>query len=120
MRRDDVDMYHGETMIRHARLFVFADCYGISDLAQLALHYFGLELIDFPPYEPHVGWVVELVRYCYDTPVPERLTALVVLYAACNVEALWEEDMFRDLLEEYGEFSTALVGALVERLESLD
>jgi hypothetical protein len=117
---DCTGMFRGYTILRHARLFVFADCYDISGLAELALHYLGQELAEYRLYAPHLEWIVDLLRYCYNNSAPEDLKSLVVLWAACNVKVLWAEETFKDLLETSGEFSAALVGALVERLESLD
>jgi hypothetical protein len=56
-------------------------------------------------------------RRLYDTPAPEKLKSVLVLYTACQVEKLWKKQSFQDLLVEHGDVSNALVGSMVERLD---
>jgi hypothetical protein len=109
-------------LLRHARLYVFADCYGISRLMALSLYNLGQVLINFDLEnknlrEVRVGVIVALLCYCYDDPTPELLRSLVVRYAACNAERLWKSESFQELLAAHAELGTALVGLMVERLD---
>ncbi|KAK4033364.1 hypothetical protein C8A01DRAFT_40192 [Parachaetomium inaequale] len=109
-------------LLRHARLYVFADCYGISRLMDLSFYNLGqvlvaFDLVDHNMREIRVEVIVALLRYCYDDPTPELLKSLVVRYAACNAERLWESKSFQELLAAHAELAAALVGLMVERLD---
>ncbi|KND89567.1 hypothetical protein TOPH_05669 [Tolypocladium ophioglossoides CBS 100239] len=106
-----------EVFLSHARLYVFADCYGISQLAQLSFLKLRGTLVAFELFDERTGDVVELLRYCYMDPVPEKLRELVVHFVACHVEKLWKNEEFQGLVEAYGELSRALVGKLLARLD---
>lgn len=61
---------------------------------------------------------VPLLRYCYDTPeIPEKLSAFVVLYAACEAKRLWEDGDFREFVKENREFSVAFIDRVVEDVD---
>lgn len=106
-----------ETLLRHARVCVFADCYGIGRLMELALHNLGRVLIDF-----HFNGAIDedfvvLLRSCYDNAAPESLKTPLVLFAAHDVVRLFKKEAFQELVKEHSDLSTALIGRLVERLE---
>lgn len=60
---------------------------------------------------------VVLVQFCYESPVPDSLKQLVVHFATCDVERLWEDKEFQDVLEVYGDLSKGIIGSLRSRLE---
>lgn len=107
-----------EDLLRHARLYVFADCYGIVGLMQLALHNLGQALLasKFQIDDGDAAAIVALLEYCYDNPTPDALRYPLVLCAACHAETLWNQEDFRGVLEAHGELSADLVGLLIERL----
>jgi hypothetical protein len=115
---------------RHAKIYVFADYYGITNLMNLALCRLDLALQyvvkelkkepDTAKEDPNTAkereaeGFIALLRYCYDNAMPERLRSFVVLQTDVVVEELWMRKSFVELLEEHGELSTALIGALVK------
>ena len=108
---------HTEIFLSHARLYVFADCYGISGLIGLSLHKLQQALIVFQLHPERVGDVVALLRYCYEDAVPDLLRSLVVQYTTCNIEVLWKSADFQHLLASHAELSVVLVGSMLDRLE---
>lgn len=103
--------------LSHARLYVFADCYGILRLERLSFTKLHRALVAFELYDARIDGIIELLRYCYEDAAPERLRGLVVHFAACHVEKLCKSDDFQTLLEAHGELSKALVGKLLARLD---
>ncbi|KAM0460812.1 hypothetical protein ACHAO4_001604 [Trichoderma viride] len=104
------------TFLSHARLYVFAECYGITGLMELSLSELHGALVTFRLYEERVNDVVELVRYCYDNLVPEALREMITLYAVCKIEKLWVSEEFQVLVEVHGELSRSLIGHMVKAL----
>jgi hypothetical protein len=109
-----------DLLLRHARLYLFADCYGISRLMGLSLYNLGTTLIIFGSQEnrgDRMEDIVTLLRYCYDRPTPEQLRSLLLLRAVCDVEKLWKRDSFRELLAAHRELAVDLVGIMIRRLD---
>lgn len=100
----------------HARVYVFADCYGIIGLMDLSLNELHGTLVRFTLHKERIVDVVALVRYCYENEVPEPLREVVALYAACKLEKLWLSEEFHALVEAYGGLSKTLFGLVVEVL----
>jgi hypothetical protein len=103
--------------LSHAKLYVFADIYGIKRLAMLSLYRLQQALVVFELFDNRLEDVVELVRYCFEDTVPDELRLLVTLYVACNVEKLWKSSNFHNLICEHGELSMSLIGMLLDRLD---
>lgn len=101
----------------HARLYVFADCYGIVLLMDLALAKLHRDLVGLKLCEETVVDVVELISYCYEELTPDRLRELVALYTACNFEELWDSMRLQQLFGTHGELSTAVMAYLLRRLD---
>lgn len=97
----------------HARVYVFADCYGIAGLMDLSLNELHGTLVRFTLHTERVNDVVALIRYCYENTVPEPLREVVTLYAACKLQKLWLSEEFHALVETYGELSKNLFGLIV-------
>ncbi|KAH6842388.1 hypothetical protein B0I37DRAFT_392962 [Chaetomium sp. MPI-CAGE-AT-0009] len=117
---DDV----ADILIRYTRLYLFADCYGISRLMGLSLYSLGQTLMaldlkaDKGDNEDRVEDVVALLQFCYNgDPTPDQLKSLILRYVACNAERLWKNTEFQKLLAAHAELGAALVGLLVERLD---
>ncbi|KAL7920766.1 hypothetical protein ACQKWADRAFT_297261 [Trichoderma austrokoningii] len=100
----------------HARVYVFAECYGITELMDLSLNELHGTLLRFTLYKERITDVVALLRYCYESQVPEPLRELVALYAACKLDKLWQSEEFHALVETYGEPSKTLFGLIVNVL----
>lgn len=100
----------------HARIYVFAECYGIAGLMNLSLNELHGTLVRFTLYKERINDVVTLIRYCYENLVPEPLREVVALYTACKLEKLWLSEEFHALVEAYGELSKTLFGLIVNVL----
>ncbi|KFY87882.1 hypothetical protein V498_06982 [Pseudogymnoascus sp. VKM F-4517 (FW-2822)] len=105
----------------HARLYVFADKWGIEALKTLSLHKLHKTLATFTPYSARLGDVAELVRYTYDhTPdfshEMDDLRSLVMDYLTCEVTDLIRSREFDQLLEQGGPFARDLVHMMMKRI----
>lgn len=103
------------TLLCHAKLYVFAEKYDISDLSQLALHKLNRNLLLFTIFTSRVNDILTLVRFTYSndsTPTYEhkvdRLRRLVVWYVAENRDQIADRKEFLELMSEGGEFVTDL------------
>ncbi|KAL2022226.1 hypothetical protein VTK56DRAFT_5836 [Thermocarpiscus australiensis] len=116
--RDGGDDF-AEVFLFHARLFVFADCYGISKLMELSLRKLGRALAALELDNRHEGAkaVVRLLQYCFDNPTPESLRSLVLLYTACVARKIWPSSTFQDFFKTHDDFKMALMATLVEALD---
>ncbi|KAM0280234.1 hypothetical protein ACHAQH_004192 [Verticillium albo-atrum] len=113
---------YSEEFLCHARMYVFADCYGISALQSLALQKLHHVLKQFALFEERIGDVAKVVQYCYEnTPSlsarKDALRRLIGLYAACAVRVLWTSQEFVDAVGQDTEFLGDLITNLMERLD---
>lgn len=93
--------------LAHARLYIFADKYGIKPLESLSLYKLHATLKSFTLYRARVGDILKLVRYAYENgPSCERnkLRALVSEYIACEIDTIGKTKRFLALMEEGGLF----------------
>ncbi|KAG6271961.1 hypothetical protein E4U47_002776 [Claviceps purpurea] len=109
--RDD----DAEFLLSHARLHVFADCYGIKPLMRLSLSTLHHVLIKVPE-DRLTPRVVKLLQYCYENDTPAALKDLVVEYVVCRVETLWEKEEIVELAQDHGNFSSAVIKGLLGRI----
>lgn len=106
----------------HARMYVFADYYGISALQHLVLAKLREALTYFNLYEESYGDINQLIQYCFEQTVDKRgqtdkLRSLVCLYAACKVEGLWKSTEFRNITRKLPDFYEGLITATLSRLD---
>jgi hypothetical protein len=91
----------------HAKLYVFADKYGIQPLRLLALKKLHQTLTIFTLYAQRVGDIVGLVKFTYENTVErvvtEELRDLVVGYVVSELEKISGEE-FDHLIGEGGNF----------------
>lgn len=111
-----------DVFLNHARIYVFADCYGIDPLQTLALHKLRRALVPFDIYVENCDDIIQLVQYCFEHTINkggqvDRLRALVCLYTACKVERLWNVIGFRDAAKTLPDFTTDLITSLLDRLD---
>lgn len=106
----------GHHLLCHARVYVLADCYGISQLMEISYNKLHQAMCQFVLQTESLVDVIALIHYCYEELVPERLKKLVVMYTACKVETLWKDEQFQHILEEHGGFARAVIGTLISRL----
>ncbi|KAG5987969.1 hypothetical protein E4U52_007005 [Claviceps spartinae] len=105
-----------ELLLSHARLYVFADCYEITPLMGLAINTLYNVLTEFPEWGDIADMLIQLLRYCYETDTPAVLKELVMRYAVCHVEHLWKRKEVTELARTNGEFSSAIIEAMLSAL----
>ncbi|KID95151.1 BTB/POZ fold protein, partial [Metarhizium majus ARSEF 297] len=104
-------------LLSHAKVYVFADCYGIVPLMTLSYNKLHQSLVDLMMYAEDSDGVVALAQYCYETDVPDDLRELVILFIACKIEILSANMQFKRLTETYGKLGFAVIELMVNRLE---
>ncbi|KAH6613678.1 hypothetical protein B0J18DRAFT_470015 [Chaetomium sp. MPI-SDFR-AT-0129] len=108
-------------LLHHARLYVFADCYQISRLAQIAHDNLEKQLgaLKQKPFDRiSVDVTITLLAYAYQEPRPKALRSLLVQDVSRKVDKLWIYGSFREILEAHAELGAELVGEMVKRLRS--
>ena len=68
----------------YAKLYTFADYFGIGSLINLAFNSLGEALITFDCRGGPASDVVALIQFYYNRPVPDELKWLVTLYGAAK------------------------------------
>lgn len=111
-----------DVFLSHARMYVFADYYGIGRLQFLALNKLRRALTSFNLQAESYGDIIQLVRYSFEQTVEnwvqdDELRSLICLYAACKVEDLWKDTEFKDIMKTLPDFSTGLITAMLYRLD---
>ncbi|KAG5961938.1 hypothetical protein E4U56_003611 [Claviceps arundinis] len=113
MRTDYSDFF-----IAHAKVFAFADCYGINALMDLSMRRLHQALCGFRLSKTRVGDILALVRFCYERPGPEKLKRLVASYSAAIMDpgvSNLMPDYFQQLLKERGDFAADMAWFLASR-----
>ncbi|KAK1760323.1 hypothetical protein QBC47DRAFT_366882 [Echria macrotheca] len=111
-------------LLAHARLFILADYYDIAALADISYKRMGQALLDHysDPKAFEHAWqmehVVELLAYCWSDDRPAKLRESMILYVACEMEVLWDNEGFRKLVENSGELAMDLLAMMAQRLKS--
>ncbi|KAK5997571.1 hypothetical protein PT974_02934 [Cladobotryum mycophilum] len=110
-QNDDLKVFLG-----HARVYVFAECYGIEGLKQHSLARLHVVLKVLGLYKSTICDFVGLVRYTYENTAANKdaLRSLLSSYAACNFEELWKSDGFQQLFTECEDFFKGLDGKTPE------
>lgn len=104
-------------LLCHAKVYVFADCYGIVPLMTLSFNKLHGSLVNLNLHAESLAGFVALMQYCYETPVPDDLKNIVLLFAACEVERLRNNKKFEDLLDAHAQMGTDMFWAVLDRLE---
>lgn len=114
---------YATVLLGHARLYVFAEKWGIRALKALTLSKIHRTLTSFTLYDARRPDIVELLRYTFSNDnTPDRvdnvdeLRSLVMLYTACEVEILLRCPEFLSLIAEGGAFAQDLVRILMKRI----
>ncbi|EFZ00923.1 BTB/POZ domain protein [Metarhizium robertsii] len=115
-RESQRDDFYASDLLCHARVFAFADCYGIFDLMELSYSCIHRILCNLDLRTETLADIIAFVHYCYETPAPPDLKELVVLYSACNIEKLWVDEQFQHIIETHGDLSRAVIASLLGRL----
>lgn len=93
--------------LAHARIYVFADKYGIETLKCLALDKLHQTLAGYTFFNDTCEDIIELVRFSYsndDTPdgANDQLRDLVLQFITAQLDKVGESEAFLLLLEEGG------------------
>lgn len=87
----------GNITLAHARLYIFADYYGITELASIALSNVH-----------HILWKVSIpendklliARFCSKNIFPQTLRDMFLTYIGSRMGKLWRNSRFQTLLQE--------------------
>lgn len=109
---------YSDFFISHAKVFIFAECYGVEDLMDLSMRKLHQSLCGFRPSLKRISDVLALVRFCYDNPAPEKLKELLASYLACYAEAVFLVSGFKKLLRKNGDFAADLACAMASRFST--
>ena len=118
-----------DDLLIHARVFVFADKWLISELKELALHKLHRDICEYHIMEDEGAKVVKLLEYCFATTSSggdvdnehelqrnngdfRELKGLVFAYAACKSEQLLRCTQFRRLLQNSGDMALQFIDAV--------
>ncbi|KAG5923118.1 hypothetical protein E4U61_004229 [Claviceps capensis] len=112
----DGERNDAELLLSHARLYVLADCYGITPLMKLSLSTLYSVLTEFREWDDVADILVKLLRYCFENDTPTELREFVVRYAVCHIEVLWERTEITELARTHADFSSAIVEAMLYSL----
>ncbi|KAG5961190.1 hypothetical protein E4U58_004387 [Claviceps cyperi] len=115
----DMDKDYSELFISHAKIFVFAQYYGVEALMSLSIRRLHKALCGFGLSRKRIGDILALIRYCYDQPGPEKLKKMVASYSAAIVNSQVSDvvvEHFRDLLRERGDFAADMAWLLACRV----
>ncbi|KAG6034626.1 hypothetical protein E4U41_006472 [Claviceps citrina] len=115
LNKEGLHTDYADFFIAHAKIFVFADCYGADDLADLAMHKLHRALCGFRLSRARLQDVVALVRFCYGRG-PDALRDLVASYAAGIVGSTMPPDCARELLGAEREFAADMAWLMACRL----
>ncbi|KAI0852812.1 hypothetical protein F5Y00DRAFT_155049 [Daldinia vernicosa] len=117
----DPSKNYSEVLLSHARLYALADCYDIDTLMGLSIRKLHRTLKVFNLHKgARVTDVAQLVDYSYKNTMnkgdePDKLRSLLATYVACNIEEMWPNVYFQDVLES-ADASKAIIGELLRRL----
>ncbi|KAI0388107.1 hypothetical protein F5Y04DRAFT_241675 [Hypomontagnella monticulosa] len=112
---------YSEVLISHARLYALADYLNIEVLMGLCVRKLHRTLKVFNLHKgARVTDIAQLIDYAYSNTVSrdgeqDKLRSLLATYAACNIEELWSNVYFQDVLKS-GEVSKAIIGQLLRRV----
>lgn len=108
---------YSPVFLGHARLYVFAEKWGIESLQTLALHKLHATLCGYKPYKGRYGDVVELIKYTYqNTPTQkrkDRLRALVTKYVVQEQIQIAKSEPCLSLVEDEGSFARDLLSTVL-------
>ncbi|KAG6062522.1 hypothetical protein E4U32_002237 [Claviceps aff. humidiphila group G2b] len=110
---------HSRFLIAHAKIFIFADCYGVAGLLDLAMQKLHKALCGFQLSLERIGDILDLVRFCYERPCPDKLKRLVASYSAAIVDSRGKNvaaECFRGLMKERGDFAADMAWFMACRL----
>lgn len=119
----DANVQWADILLGHARLYCFADMYGILSLQKLCLNAVRAALTDLDCEGDQVDALVQLISYtmsntpAIDAPDPQTLRAIVLDFAVVVLEILVDDPYFNELLWANNDLSVSLLRKLGKRLD---
>ncbi|KAG5987056.1 hypothetical protein E4U52_007961 [Claviceps spartinae] len=110
---------YSQFFIAHAKVFIFADRYGVTGLLDLSMPKLHEALCGFRLSKARVGDILALVRFCYEVPCPEKLRRLVASYSAAIMDSEVSREVakgFKELLKEREGFGADMAWFMACRL----
>ena len=100
------DEDYTNVFLGHARLYIFAEKWGVDSLKALTLNKLHRTLLTFNLYRGRIGDIIKLVNYAYSEDMPDHddLRPLVTHYVACEIDTIEASELFLCLLEDGGPF----------------
>ncbi|KAK2593603.1 hypothetical protein QQS21_008691 [Conoideocrella luteorostrata] len=108
---------YGDMLVHHAKVYVLADRYIFTGLVNASFKKLHEALVQFDASDNATDGATDLVRFCYTGLVPERLTRMVIHFAACKMEIMWKNETFQALVKEDGDLSAALITSMMLRID---
>lgn len=109
--------------LAHAKLYVFADKYGVNILKQTVLHKLHKTLAIYTINPADIGAVIEFIRYTFSEDntldqdnYVEDLRELVIAYVASEIKMIGNCGQFLLLLEEGGAFVKKFWPAMMKKI----
>ncbi|KAG6075812.1 hypothetical protein E4U15_005433 [Claviceps sp. LM218 group G6] len=115
----DMEQNYSELFISQAKIFVFAEYYGVETLMNMSMGRLHKLLCRVRLSRERIEDVLALIRYCYDRPGIEKLKEMVAAYSAAIIDAQVSDvvaECFRDVLRERGDFAADIACHLVSSL----
>lgn len=110
-----------DVFLSHARLYVFADTYGIERLRVLSLQKLHQSLVNFTLFAERTTDIALLLQYAYQH-TPERtdtmddLRELLIRYVCCHLEQIKSNSVFQETLKAENSSSVDLIEILLPSL----
>ena len=106
--------YTPDLFVSDARLYVFADYYGIERLAKISLWNLERSLATFDLVDDNtVNDAVKLLIYCFEDDRPEQLRKRMAQYASRKAKQLMKNPAFCELLGGNNGLSVAMIRRMV-------
>lgn len=96
-------------LLSHAKLYVFADCYGIELLMLSSYNKLHQSLSNLVLRPEAAKAVAALTQYCLETNVPDVLKELVIVFVGFKYENLLANERFGELLDAHRDFAKAVL-----------
>lgn len=113
---------YSEVFLGHARLYVFADKYDVTNLKVLAMEELHATLAEYTLYQERTGDVVALLRYVYANTADskdgvEDLRTVLTQYMEAEIDTLIKnEDLQELMLQDGGPLLAELMKVMRKKL----
>lgn len=116
INKESCEDYTG-VFLCHAKLYVLGDVYDMPQLRRLALHRLHATLKAFVLYPSRLKDIAVLARYIFEnTQSHDKIREMIVLYYACIIEDVLDQDGLESVIDDVPEFAYILIKKVSERL----